>query len=188
MTKSILPFPRGSCASQGLTGSTDPVVTEGINFRKDLAGYTATVEDSVNSTGRPVTLLAVQNDSGAALVLNPSDVRKGVTFDTSAGDFLRKVSGFVGDGEYGLLVDDSYPSDYSVAEYDWFWCVLEGPVQSTPDATGLTTGAPVAFAASGYVTVAAAGDAVIGIADATGSTADTLVYVNHLLGKAYIHA
>jgi len=170
-----LPFPRGGTwgdfGNAGLTLSdTVPSTQEGMEY---------TVQDTVNGTLRPVTLVVLKNDTGAAITV----AKKFLKFSTtSAKDIFRRCAGY-NDAAGGLVVamDDAYTVGDSIPDDDLFYAVVEGPVQLTTEASSvnLAAGNAVASDASAFVNgaVAAAGEFVAGTMDVASTTTGETVLV-----------
>ena len=172
-----LPFPRGSTwgdrGRAGLTLSdTVPSTQEGMEY---------VVQDTVNGTLRPVTLIVLKNDTGSAITV----AKKFLKFSsTSAKDLFRRCAGY-NDSAGGIVVamDDKYTAGITIPDDDLFYAVIEGPVQLTTEASSvnLAAGDSVASDASAYVNgaAAAAGEFVAGVIDAASTTAgeEVLVYM-----------
>ena len=121
-------------------------ITTPTFFRGDLAGKRYSILSQItdpNITGslagqiteEPVTLRAVQNGTGAALVI--SVIGQTMQFDTAHGRNGVVVSSKTGSaGKMSKPAHDAYPAGFSVPAGDWFYVVEEGPCLVT------TSGSP----------------------------------------------
>lgn len=116
----VLDFEKG----QTFFGGTVP---SGVTIPAGLLGKRVVALDSRYGTGRPITMVAIKNSSGIALL--PGRVAK---LKLSA-PYLTEVDGYtMSPQENGVIIDDQLPSA-GVANGDIFWGIMEGPVVvSTP--------------------------------------------------------
>lgn len=174
----LLPFPRGETLEEGNTNLL------GALSNDQLLGKVFRATDTIHGTGQDVWVMAVKNDSGAAITA----AHRCVEFDTTALDFMRKVSGFCDTaGWVSLPIDDAYDG-YSLKDHCIFYVVVKGPCYVTTEATSVSLGAhaQVTVDGSGYVEGAApgAGNFVLGRIDAacTATSTDVVVHVDTLVG------
>jgi len=160
-----LDFPRGS--TFGNMG--DKTMTAAIAAATNLAGRVREVPDTIYGSGKPVKLLYVQNETGAAITV----ARKLCEFRrVSALDFGRVVGAFgnnlSGQGVVALPLDDAYVVGATIPEHDIFAVVLEGYctvlTESIVGSVSLPQATAVAANAEGTINGAraAAGQFVIG--------------------------
>jgi len=157
--KNTLPFERGDTFNDGSWLTLDDTVI------KSLEGHTFWVEDTVHNTGMPVGLIAVKNDTGAAITV----ARKFCKFsNTDAYDLPRRIGTFPNNTAGGLCLalDDAYTVGDSIPDDDIFWCVFYGVVDVLTAATvaSLASNMNVASTNAGVIKdgAAAAGETVLG--------------------------
>lgn len=174
--KNTLPFERGDTFNEGSWLTLDDTVL------KSLEGRTFWAKDTVHNSGMPVGLIAVKNDTGAAITI----ARKFCKFSaTDKFDFPRRIGTFPNNTAGGICValDDAYTVGNTIPDDDIFWCVFWGPVNVLTAATvaSLATGVPVSSTNAGVINDAAtvaAGSVVLGrLAAAASWTAATAATV-----------
>lgn len=198
MREFSLPFPVDGTAAGG-TGklNSDSTAAENINpstltstFRSDLKGLKRKVIDS--ATGLEKTIMAVQNLHTTYITLNSGGTRVGWEFDVTDGNYghLHKIINTQpGNGEYGVMANSDYPSNYIVSRYDWFWITIEGPVNCSVGEAGATSDGPAAFSSTGEVEDAGAGEFILGTFRETQTSAQNcVVIVGDGTGKYYKHS
>ena len=174
--KNTLPFERGDTYNEG------SFLTLGDGVMKSLEGRLFWAKDTVHDSGMPVGLIAVKNDTGAAITVANSFAK----FSSSSEfDFPRRIGTFPNNTAGGICValDDAYTVGGTIADDDIFWCVFWGPVSVLADASSaasLATGLAVASNNAGCIKdgAAAAGEVVLGrLAYAASWTAATAATV-----------
>jgi hypothetical protein len=161
------------------------LVTLGDTGLSEYEGKIYEVPDTVHGTGRPVLLMIVKNDTGAAITV----ARKFAAFSAATSlDHGRRIGTFPNGTAGGVVValDDGYTVGKSIADDDLFFVLIYGPCSiGTPAAvTNLTAGESVASDNAGLIANtsggAAAGEYVAGTLDyaasyTANSTAKVLV-------------
>jgi len=185
-----LPFPEGSSMTDLGRGVTQDGVDLDANSFLGIAGQTYEVSDvdHYNEAGTLIAafsgkrrkLIAIKNGATAKTI-----ARKFYAWGTSAGNWGRVAEASntaLEAGKSGFSIPDSYPVGTVIPAYDIFYGQLEGPnlVLSETGTYNLTAHDPIASDASGYVNGAtgAAGEAVLGTIDASGSDENTEVLVH----------
>ena len=183
MKEHALPFPRGQTMGDGVLTLTD-------TYRDSLEGRLFTVPDTVNATGMEVTLRVVKNDTGSAITVARDLCQFSVA---TAKDFGRRIDSHGSActaGDISKPMDDAYTVAQSIPDDDLFYVVDEGPCQIRTESSSCSLTAQDAVAADGDGRIngaaAAAGEAVVGVIDATTAEESTavLVYVTGGLTNA----
>lgn len=145
-----LPFPYGSTYFGGRSDLISQ--TDGVN----LEGSTYEIEDPNYGTNARVRLRVVRNMGSVRIKAS-----HGVRFGATANWVGRKIRGYTASsGDLGLAVDDALTT--SVAQYDLFYVVEQGPVLAragtlVTGVTALTVNDVLSWGASGLLMPGAAG-------------------------------
>jgi hypothetical protein len=154
-----------------LSATLPPVSLEGTIYE---------VPDTIHGLGGVVKLRCVRNDTGSAITV-ANDLCEMAA--ASAGDFGRKVDTFPCNtaGAICKPLDDAYTIT-SIPANDLFYVVEAGPcaVRVESSSVSLSGGNSLASDGSGRINgaVAAAGEYVVGVADAACSTASAELVVH----------
>lgn len=119
-----LPFPRGNTFNDA--PPSGGLVTLGDTGLSEYEGKIYEVPDTVHGTGRPVLLMIVKNDTGAAITV----ARKFCKFSAATAlDWGRRIGTFPNNTAGGVCVplDDAYTVGKSIADDDLFYVLLYGP-------------------------------------------------------------
>src|SRR6187549_2691094 len=122
-----LPFERGNTYFEG---DTNRITTTGTDH---LLGLTFKVRDNYDGYGNSLevekTLVVLRNGSSGSLTQG-----YGVRFATSTAKTTHRIckGRVIGQGAYGLAIDDAYSSSFVIRANDLFYAVLEGPNKSLP--------------------------------------------------------
>lgn len=173
-----LPFPRGYTAVDG-------TLTPGDGWRQDeLEGKVYWAPDTIHNTGIMVGLMAVKNDTGAAITV----ARQCGEFSlANTYDFGRRIGTFPcnTEGAVALPLDDAYTVGATIADDDIFYVIVKGPCSiDTEGVSNFAAGMSLMSSALGCIRNLAqptAGSFVLGtLAYAASYTANTtaVVYVD----------
>jgi hypothetical protein len=179
-----LPFERGLTAAAGLASvaSTDFENIVGREYKvEDIDPASTTVTGLKARSGRHVTLLAVRNVSGFALL-----PKRTVKF--KAGSYGREVDGYVtATAEKRAGVVDEFLPAAGVANNDVFFIVVEGPTLVLTDLAGGANNLLPADTVLVALTAASSGATTAGRVapqDLTGATAVLGNQVENRIGRA----
>lgn len=185
MKERCLPFPRGRTYSQ--FGAPTMTATLG----KEWEGREFEVDDAQHGTGATVVLRIVRNTTGGAI----TPANQLFTFDGDAKDFGRQVDAVTNTiGDLCVPIDDAYSAAPTIVENDLFFVVMRGPCNIMSGAAGMAINARDAVTSDAVgaleINKAAAGEFVIGTADAAITAEDTasLIWVDIALRKSPAHA
>ena len=173
-----LPFPRGYTMADG-------IITPGDTGRDHLEGKLYEVPDTEHGSGVNVILMAVKNDTGAAITV----ARKFGEFSAATAlDHGRRIGQFPCNtaGAVVLPLDDAYTVGASIADDDIFYVVVYGycDVLTGASVASLAAAGAVASDNAGLIAdqaTAAAGEFVVGTLDYAASysaNTATTIFVN----------